>query len=62
MKESADDKPESCKCNGDLLQSRKHCVKSRKCWRPSFSTFPKFFSRDLYLRVVITCDCLVKRL
>ena len=36
----------------------KHCGKSRKCWKPAFSTFPTVFSTTLSKREnVMTATC-----
>ena len=35
--------------------------KRRKCWLPAFSPFPRMSSKDFFLRVVISWDCVVKR-
>ena len=48
-------KNEICFENG-----RKHLGKRRKCWLPAFSPFPKMFSKDSFLRVVKSWDCVGK--
>ena len=39
---------------------RKHCGKRRKCWLPAFSPFPTMFSKDFFLGVVKSRDCVAK--
>ena len=41
--------------------ARKQFGKRRKCWLPAFSPFPTMFSKDFFLRVVKSRDCVVKR-
>ena len=43
-----------------LTFGRKHCGKRRKCWLPAFSPFTKKFSRDFFLVVVNSRDCVIK--
>ena len=42
------------------LMGRQRCRKSRKCWLTAFSPFPTMFLKGLYLRAVISWDCVVK--
>ena len=34
--------------------------KGDKCWLPAFSLFPSMFSKGFLLRIVKSCDCVVK--
>ena len=45
---------------GNAGKSKKHCWKKRKCWLPAFSPFPTMFSKGFFLKVVKSCDCVVK--
>ena len=41
-------------------KGRKHHGKRRKCWLPAFSPFSMMFSKDSFIRVVKSWDCVVK--
>ena len=43
-----------------LGRMEKHHGKRRKCWLPAFSPFPIMFSKDLFVRVVKSRDCVLK--
>ena len=53
-----------CKCDSKteicFEKGRKHCGKRRKCWLPAFSPFPTMFSKDYFLWVGKSRDCVVK--
>ena len=38
----------------------KHCGKKRKCWLPPFSPLPIMFSKDLFLGIVKSRNCVIK--
>ena len=38
----------------------KHCGKKRKCWLPAFSPFTTMFSKALFLRVIMSHDCVAE--
>ena len=60
LKAFADDKIDVVKMMISLLDRVENTVgKREKCWLPAFSPFPTVFSKDFFLRVVESQDCVV---
>ena len=43
-----------------LGKVKKHCGKRRKCWLPAFSPFPTMLSKDFFLKVIKSRNCVVR--